>query len=70
MEETLTAWNTFKGQNNDDARGILEKRNITEVVVPANTAAFNQPLDVSVNRPCKHRGTQRQFSLKSFETLF
>ena len=51
MEETLTVWNTFKGQNNNDARGILEKHNITEVFVPANTAAFNQPLNVSVNRP-------------------
>ena len=54
MEKTLTVWNIFKGHNNNDARGILEKRNITEVVVPANTAAFNQPFDVSVNRSCKH----------------
>ena len=38
----------------NDARGILEEHNITEVVVPANTATFNQPFDVSVNRPCKH----------------
>ena len=46
--------NTFKGRNNDNARALLEKHNITEVVVPANTTAFNQPFDVSVNRPCKH----------------
>ena len=54
MEETLTVWSTFKGQNNNDVREILEKHNITEVVLPANTAVFNQPLDVSVNRHCKH----------------
>ena len=53
MEEIVTVWNTIKGRNNYDARALLE-HNITEVAVPASTTAFNQPLDVSVNRPCKH----------------
>ena len=35
-------------------RALREKHNIAEVVVPANTTAFNQFLDVSVNRPYKH----------------
>ena len=35
-------------------RALLEKHNTTEVIVPAITAAFNEPLDVSVNRPRKH----------------
>ena len=47
-------WDAFRGQNNNDVRSLLEKHNIAEVVVPAYTTAFNQPLEVSVNRPCKH----------------
>ena len=35
-------------------RALREKHNIAEVVVPANTTAFNQFLDVSVNHPYKH----------------
>ena len=53
-QKAIIVWDTFKGQNNNDVRALLEKHNIVEVVVPANTTVFNQPLDVSVNRPCKH----------------
>ena len=41
MEQTITVWNTFKGRNNNDARALPEKHNITEVVVPANTYFIN-----------------------------
>ena len=47
-------WDTFKGTKTNNVRALLEKHNISEVVVPANTTLFNQPLDVSVNRPWKH----------------
>ena len=53
-QKTIIVWDTFKGQNNDEVRDLLEKHGMAEVVIPANTTAFNQPLDVSVNRPCKH----------------
>ena len=51
--KAIIVWNTFKGQNNNDVRALLEKNSITEVVVSAYTTAFYQPLDVSVNRPCE-----------------
>ena len=41
MEQFITVWNTFKGRNNNDARDLQEKHNITEVVVPANTYFTN-----------------------------
>lgn len=53
-QKAIVIWDTFKGQNNDEIRTLLTNLNLVEVVVPANTTSFNQPLDVSVNRPCKH----------------
>ena len=42
---TLIVWNTFKEQSNNDTKALPGK---------VNTTAFNQPLTVSVNLPCKH----------------
>ena len=48
-QKSIIVWDTSKEQNNNNVRALLEKHNLAEVVVPANTAAFNQPLDVSIN---------------------
>ena len=54
LQKAIVIWDTFKGQNNNEIRTLLSNLNLAEVVAPANTASFNQPLDVSVNYPCKH----------------
>ena len=53
-QKAIIVWDTFKGQNNNDVQNLPEKHNTAEVIVPENTTVFNQPLDVSVNRPSKH----------------
>lgn len=50
-QRAIIIWDTFKGQNNNDIRNLLKELNLVEAVM---VPAFNQPLDVSVNRPCKH----------------
>lgn len=54
-QKAIIVSDTFKGTKKNDLRALLEKHNIAEVVVPVNTTSFNQPLDVSVNRPWKYQ---------------
>ena len=50
-QKAIVIWDTFKRQNSDEIRTLLTNLILVEVVVPSNTKSFNQPLDVSVNRP-------------------
>ena len=52
--KAIVIWDTFKRQNNNEMRTLFSNLDLVEVVAPANTASFNQPIDVSVNCPCKH----------------
>lgn len=36
-QKAIIVWDTFKGENNNDVRALLEKLNMVEIVVPANT---------------------------------
>ena len=53
-QKAIIIWDIFKGQNNDEIRDLLTHLSLVEIVVPVNTTSFNQPLDVSVDLPCKH----------------
>ena len=53
-QKAIVIWDTFYSQNNNEIRRMLTNLNLVEVVLPTNTISFNQPLDVSVNHPCKH----------------
>ena len=52
-QHSLIIMNTFKGQGNEEMKGLCARNNCELVIVPQNLTNKFQPLDISISQSAK-----------------